>query len=214
MRPLYVTILFIWILLTPNSFAETIPASKYPVILVLGDSLSAGFGIDQSQGWVSLMAKQLKQNGYSHTVVNASISGETSAGGLSRLPELLKQQPDIVIIELGANDGLRGLPLNRLKANLDKMISLSILSGAKVLLIGMKLPPNYGPVYTNGFEDIYQELAKTHKTKVLPFLLSGVATRRELMQEDNLHPTSDAQPLLLKNVWPLLEPLLKVQPTG
>lgn len=182
----------------------------------MGDSLSAGFGINQSQGWVSLMAKRLKKRGYMHKVYNASISGETSAGGLSRLPGLLQQHPAIVIIELGANDGLRGLPLDMLEKNLEKMISLSRASGAEILLVGMKLPPNYGPAYTNGFYNIYTDLAKKYRIKLIPFLLSGIATQRELMQEDNLHPTSSAQLMVLENIWPQLMTLLnekaKVQP--
>lgn len=142
-------------------------------------------------------------------VFNASISGETSLGGLNRLPELLKQLPDIVVIELGANDGLRGLPLDLMRENLEKMITLSKSSGAEILLIGMKLPPNYGPAYTNGFKEIYKSLSEKYNIKLVPFLLSGIATQRELMQDDNLHPTTAAQPLMLANIWPQLAPLIK-----
>lgn len=180
------------------------------MILVFGDSLSAGFGIDHSRGWVSLLAQRLDQENFPHRVVNASISGETTAGGVSRLPAALdSHQPAIVILELGANDGLRGLPLEHLRANLEKLIAISRDSGARVCLVGMKLPPNYGSRYAQGFEDIYTQLAKKQRTARVPFLLEGVADRRELMQADNIHPTAEAQPRLLDNVWPQLLPLLK-----
>lgn len=175
----------------------------------MGDSLSAGFGIDQSNGWVNLLRIRLEKNGFHYNVLNASISGETSLGGLTRLPRLLKKYPDIVIIELGANDGLRGLPLHSIKKNLGKMINLSKSQGAKILLLGMRLPPNYGPAYTKGFQDLYQTLATKYEINIVPFFLSGVAMQRNLMQEDDLHPTSEAQPLILENIWPQLLPLLK-----
>ena len=142
-------------------------------------------------------------------MLNASISGETSLGGLTRLPKLLKKYPDIVIIELGANDGLRGLPLLSIKENLENMINLSKSNGAKILLLGMRLPPNYGPAYTKGFQDLYKTLAIKYDISVVPFFLSGVATQRNLMQEDNLHPTTEAQPLILENIWPHLLPLIQ-----
>jgi acyl-CoA thioesterase-1 len=191
-------------------FSPGVLASDPPAILVFGDSLSAGYGIDHSRSWVSLLAQRLERENFPHRVVNASISGETTAGGLSRLPSALdSHHPAIVILELGANDGLRGLPLLHLRANLDKLIDLSKKSGARVLLIGMKLPPNYGDRYAQGFEDIYTQLAKKQRTARVPFLLDGVADRRELMQADNVHPTAEAQPRLLDNVWPHLLPLLK-----
>jgi acyl-CoA thioesterase-1 len=191
-------------------FSPGVLASDPPAILVFGDSLSAGYGIDHSRSWVSLLAQRLERENFPHRVVNASISGETTAGGLSRLPAALDSyRPAIVILELGANDGLRGLPLLHLRANLDKLIDLSKKSGARVLLIGMKLPPNYGDRYAQGFEDIYTQLAKKQRTARVPFLLDGVADRRELMQADNVHPTAEAQPRLLDNVWPHLLPLLK-----
>ena len=174
----------------------------------MGDSLSAGFGIDQSRGWVNLLAKRLETAAYPHRIFNASISGETSQGGLNRLPNALKQKPSIVVIELGANDGLRGLSLEQLRNNLEKMIILSQQAGAKILLIGMQMPPNYGPAYTNGFHHLYLELAKKYNVSLAPFLLDNVATHRELMQGDNLHPTAEAQPALLDNVWSYLLPLL------
>lgn len=189
--------------------AEAGSAAENPLILVIGDSLSAGFGIDQSQSWVKLLEKRLKNESHPHEILNASISGETSLGGLNRLPGLLKQNPDVVIIELGANDGLRGLPLKSLENNLEKMITLSKSSGAKILLIGMKLPPNYGPAYTNGFHEIYKTLADKHDIRLVSFLLDGIATQRNLMQDDNLHPTTEAQPLILKNIWPQFIPLIQ-----
>jgi acyl-CoA thioesterase-1 len=187
---------------------DTKKEPKSPIILIMGDSLSAGYGIDQSKDWVTLLKKRLKSNGYSYRVINASISGETSRGGLSRLPGELRQKPHIVVIELGANDGLRGLSLDSLRDNLEQMILLSQNAGAKVLLIGMRMPPNYGPQYTNGFHKIYKDLAKQFNTGLVPFLLDGVATRRDLMQADNLHPIAQAQPILLGNVWPGLLALL------
>ena len=186
-----------------HSFAQT------PTLLVLGDSLSAAHQMNPAQGWVQLLAQRLAQHSFPYQVVNASISGDTSYDGLNRLPASLQsQQPQIVIIELGANDGLRGLPLQEIRQNLAQMIQLAQDAGAKVLLLGMRLPPNYGPAYTRGFEDIYTSLAKQYNTGLLPFLLEGIATRRELMQTDNLHPKTEAQPMLLNNVWPQLVPLL------
>lgn len=185
-------------------------AGDPPTILVLGDSLSAGHGIGQGQDWVSLLARQLQDEHLPHRVVNISISGETSHGGLSRLPTALQRhRPTIVVIELGANDGLRGLPLAQLRHNLTKMVKLSHKARAKVLLIGMRLPPNYGPAYTRGFKNIYSQLAANQDVALVPFLLNGVATRHELMQTDNLHPTANAQAQLLDNVWPHLELLLE-----
>jgi acyl-CoA thioesterase-1 len=184
-------------------------ASRTPVILVLGDSLSAAYGIALNQGWVSLLQSRLQQQGYPHRVVNASISGDTSAGGLTRLPAALEShQPSILILELGANDGLRAQPVSRLRENLDAMISLGEDAGAQTLLIGVLIPPNYGLVYTNRFREVYPQLATKHGINLVPFLLEGVATDPGLMQADGLHPTAAAQPGLLDNVWPKLEPLL------
>jgi acyl-CoA thioesterase-1 len=191
----------------------TAPASdneRAPVILVLGDSLSAGHGIDYTRGWVSLLQQRLAAQHFPQRVVNASISGETTAGGVSRLPAALaSHRPAIVILELGGNDGLRGLPLARMRTNLAKLIELAKAKGARVLLLGMRLPPNYGPRYTNGFQDIYKQLAEKYHVALVPFLLQGVAEQRELMQADNIHPTAQAQPRLLDNVWPRLLPLLR-----
>lgn len=176
------------------------------VWLVVGDSISAAFGLDTAQGWVALLQKRLDQQGRSIQVVNASISGDTSAGGLARLPALLaKHRPALVMIELGGNDGLRGTPLTQLQQNLAGMISASQTSGAQVMLLGMRLPPNYGKRYTEGFAGVYEQLAATHRVPLLPFFLEGVGGVPGLMQADGIHPTADAQPRLLDNLWPLLE---------
>jgi len=176
------------------------------VWLVVGDSISAAFGLDTAQGWVALLQKRLDQQGRSIQVVNASISGDTSAGGLARLPALLaKHRPALVMIELGGNDGLRGTPLAQLQQNLADMISASQTSGAQVMLLGMRLPPNYGKRYTEGFAGVYEQLAATHRVPLLPFFLEGVGGVPGLMQADGIHPTADAQPRLLDNLWPLLE---------
>jgi acyl-CoA thioesterase-1 len=181
-----------------------------PVILVFGDSLSAGYGIHVEQGWVSLLARKVSQLGYGFRLINASVSGETTAGGLGRLPRALEvQQPRILILELGANDGLRSLPLANTRDNLDKMITLARARGVTVLLIGMRMPPNYGERYTAGFQDMYTALAQAHKLTLVPFLLDQVALNPALMQADGLHPNERGQPLLLDNVWPKLEPLLR-----
>lgn len=176
------------------------------VWLVVGDSISAAFGLDTAQGWVALLQKRLDQQGRSIHVVNASISGDTSAGGLARLPALLaKHRPALVMIELGGNDGLRGTPLTQLQQNLANMIAASKSSGAQVMLLGMRLPPNYGKRYTEGFAGVYEQLAATHQVPLLPFFLEGVGGVPGLMQADGIHPTADAQPRLLDNLWPLLE---------
>ena len=180
-----------------------------PVILVLGDSLSAGHGIDQRRGWVALLQPLLQQAGYPHRVVNASISGDTSAGGLERLPPALTRlRPEILVIELGANDGLRGQSLARLHDNLERMIQLGRQAGSRVLLMEMRLPSNLGRPYTEKFRQIYWDLSRSEQVPLVPFFLDGVADRPELMQEDRLHPNAAAQARMLDNVWPLLEPLL------
>jgi acyl-CoA thioesterase-1 len=190
--------------------AAALAAATSPAILVFGDSLSAGHGIRVEQGWVSLLARKISQTGYGFPVINASISGETSAGGLARLPHALElQQPRILILELGANDGLRGLPLAGTHDNLDKMITLAQARGVSVLLIGMRLPPNYGERYTTQFQNMYTELAQAHHLPLVPFLLESVALNPALMQDDGLHPNDKGQPLLLDTVWPKLEPLLQ-----
>jgi acyl-CoA thioesterase-1 len=191
--------------------ACALPASAdKPVILVLGDSLSAAFGIQADIGWVALLQRRLDQEGYRYQVVNASISGDTTAGAAARLPRALKTHaPQIVLVQLGGNDGLRGLPLSEMQKNLSAIIDDAKDSGAQVLLLGMRLPPNYGPAYTRRFEAIYAELARHHRVLWLPFMLAGVAERTEMMQGDGVHPVAEAQPKILENVWPKLVPLLR-----
>jgi acyl-CoA thioesterase I len=191
-----------------------IAVAKQTTILVMGDSLSAGYGIKVEEGWVTLLQQELakKQQGDSviARVINASVSGETTSGGLTRLPAVLSQhKPDIVIVELGGNDGLRGQPLNIMQENLQKMISASQTAGAKIILAGMQIPTNYGPRYTIQFREIYTTLAEKNKTALIPFLLEGIATHSNLIQQDGIHPTAEAQPLILKNVLPILMPLIK-----
>lgn len=178
-------------------------------MLVLGDSISSGYGMKPEQGWVNQLKNKLSQSGYDYQVINASISGETSQGGLTRLPELLRQyQPDLVLIELGGNDGLRGLPLKLLQNNLSKMIDLSQESKAQPVLLGIQLPPNYGRRYTQAFAGIYPKLAQQHKIPVMPFILQGIGTDSSKMQPDGIHPTGAAQTELLENIWPVVQPLL------
>jgi acyl-CoA thioesterase-1 len=176
----------------------------------MGDSLSAGYGINPEQSWVSLLQKRLQSEGYEYEVVNASVSGETTEGGLHRLPRALElHHPQIVMLELGANDGLRGLPLAGTRENLEKMIAASRALGATVILMGMRIPPNYGPRYTDEFMKLYTDLAKRDSLAFIPFFLRSVVTDRSLVQADGLHPTAEAQPKLLDTVWPDLKPLLK-----
>ncbi len=180
-----------------------------PVVLVFGDSLSAGQGLRAEQGWVSLLAQRIERAGYGFHVVNASVSGETTAGGLERLPRALAlHRPRIVLLELGANDGLRGLPLDQARGNLTRMLGLLQRQRIGVLLLGVRLPPNYGERYTDGFQAMYRDLAERFHVALLPFLLEHVALHPELIQADGLHPNARAQPLLLDNVWPQLMPLL------
>lgn len=178
-------------------------------VLVMGDSLSAAYGLPPEQGWVALLAERLRTEAPGWRVANASISGETTAGGASRIAgELQRHQPDVVVIELGANDGLRGLDLAQTRANLERMVTAAKTAGAQVLLLGMRIPPNYGPDYTQGFERNYQALAEEHDVALLPFLLEPIAMDRDAFQADNLHPVADAQPKLRDHVWPALAPLL------
>ena len=188
-------------------------AERAHTVLVLGDSLSAAHNLAESQGWVALMQKRLAGlDGKSATpawsIVNASVSGETTSGGLSRLPELLDVvQPGWVLLELGANDGLRGLPLTVVRENLQKLIDESQQSGARVVLLGIMLPPNYGPAYAAPFATMFQQLAEKNGLPLVPFLLKDVATNPKLMQEDGLHPTAQGEPIVLDNVWSVVKPL-------
>ena len=202
-----ITGLLALILMPVLTLGASPPASAAPSVLVWGDSLSAAHGIPRDQGWVALLRARLKALGIQ--VVNASVSGETTQGGLSRLPDALKRvKPVIFILELGANDGLRGLPLKQMQANLSTMIELARAAGAKILLIGMRLPPNYGRAYTRRFARVYRDIADREKIPLLPFLLDGVADDFDKMQADGLHPTAAAQPRLLENVWQPLRALL------
>jgi acyl-CoA thioesterase-1 len=177
--------------------------------MVFGDSLSAGYGLEAGQGWVALLKDRLAKQGFRYDVVNESISGDTSAGGLARIDNALElHRPDIVILELGANDGLRGLSLKVMKDNLSAIIRRAQAAGARVLLLGMQMPPNYGPRYTERFSSIYGELAEEQQLPTPPFLLEKVALSPSLMQADNLHPNAKGQPLLLDTVWPSLRPML------
>ena len=179
-------------------------------VLVWGDSLSAGYGLRPQQACPSLLEKKIADARLPHTVINASISGETTAGGRSRLPVALQtHRPSLVVIELGANDGLRGLPVAAMSTNLQAMIDASRQAGAKVLLIGMRMPPNYGPDYTTRFEKAFQDLARANKLRLVPFMMEGFADQRAYFQQDGIHPVADAQPLILDTIWRELKPLLR-----
>lgn len=207
MRKLEIYLFLLLTIVTSLASARN-PTSATTKILVMGDSLSAGYGIDIQQGWVSLLEHELKKN-HSIEVVNASVSGETTSGGNSRLPALLAEhEPDIVILELGGNDGLRGQPLKLLEKNLQTMIDVSKKSDAKILLAGMQIPPNYGARYSSQFKDVYEKLAEQNELRLIPFLLDGIGGNEILMQRDGIHPTAEAQPLIVKNVMPELEKML------
>jgi acyl-CoA thioesterase-1 len=183
--------------------------AETPVILVFGDSISAGYGLRVAQGWVALLQTRLKDQGYGYQVINASVSGETTAGGLARLPRaLMLHHPRIVILELGGNDGLRALPIAQMRANLTKMVDLATAAGAEVMLLGMRMPPNYGADFTEQFRRCYSDLARDKKLPLVPFLLQDIALSPVLMQADGIHPNELGQPKLLDNVWPSLKPLL------
>lgn len=178
-------------------------------LLIVGDSISAGFGLDTRQGWVSLLQTRLKDEGFDDQVVNASISGDTSAGGLARLPALLAaHKPSVVVLELGGNDGLRGQPPAQLQQNLASMIERSRQAGAKVVLLGMRLPPNYGARYTTAFAQVYAQLESEKQVALVPFFLDGVGGEPGMMQADGIHPAQGAQQRLLENAWPAIKPLL------
>ncbi|GEK52244.1 arylesterase [Vreelandella venusta] len=186
--------------------APALNADQRPTLLVMGDSLSAAYGIEQEMGWVTLLAERLEDEA---DVINASISGETTSGGAQRLASIIgQQQPDIVLLELGGNDGLRGLPPTQMRSNLASMIEQSQQAGADVLLLGIDIPPNYGQAYRDAFTGVFHSLADEYDVPLVPFLLENVALNTELMQDDGIHPTAAAQPLILDNVWPALEPLL------
>ena len=198
--------------LAPPAHAQGTRASK-PLILVVGDSLSAEYGLKRGSGWVALLQARLTQQKIAASVVNASISGDTTSGGRTRLPALLKQhRPDVVVLELGGNDALRGLPLSMTRDNLDAMAKAAKASGAKVLIAGMQLPPNYGRQYGEQFAGLFAGVAKTEGAALVPFLLKGVADvpqAESLFQPDRIHPNAAAHPVILDNVWPVLTPLLE-----
>jgi acyl-CoA thioesterase-1 len=184
-----------------------------PTILVYGDSLSAAYGIPQNAGWVALLVERLKQRKSNYTVVNASISGETSAGGAARIAAVLaKTRPAIIIVELGANDGLRGLPVAQMKANLAAIVQAAKRQGARVILVGMLLPPNYGAQYVYAFRAAFREVARDERIPLVPFLLEGVPNEREMFQADNLHLVAEAQPILMENVWRKLAAMVTAAP--
>jgi acyl-CoA thioesterase-1 len=199
------TLLFFIVLAAPAGVAA---AEKS--ILVVGDSLSAAYGIPRDRGWVALLEERLKREHRDYIVVNASISGDTSSGGRARLQPLLERhRPAVMILALGGNDGLRGAPPAQIRANLSAMIRQAQARRARVLLLGVKMPPNYGEDYTKSFEAVFRDLAKTHRTALVPFLLEDFADQPELFQPDRIHPAEAAQPLMLERVWPALKPLLK-----
>ncbi len=181
-----------------------------PVVLVVGDSLSAAYGINQDEGWVALLQRRLEKAHPEYRVVNASISGDTTRGGLGRIDAALRTHaPAVVVVELGGNDGLRGLSIKEMRSNLSKIITKSLDAHARVLLVGMRIPPNYGLPYTKSFEAVFADLAKQWDVARVPFLLEGVALNPDLIQGDGIHPRAEAQPRLLENVWPHLAPLLR-----
>jgi len=180
-----------------------------PTVLVFGDSLSAGFGIDVDQSWTALLQSRLEQQGYEHRVVNASISGETTEGGVSRIDAALSTfDPALIILELGGNDGLRGFPPARIRENLDKIVQQSKSSGAAVVLLGIRIPTNYGPRYTQAFEAVYRQVADELDIEWVEFFMDGVAMNDELLQADRIHPNAEAQPVLLDNAWPIISAAL------
>jgi acyl-CoA thioesterase-1 len=184
-------------------------------IVVVGDSLSSGYGIAAEQSWVAMLEDRLQAEGYGYQVVNASIAGDTTAGGLARLPRLLdSHEPKLVVIELGGNDGLRGQPIATLRANLTKMVELCQQAGAQVVLAGIQIPPNYGPAYTQALAAVYPELAKRHGTALIEFLLEDVALNANLMQPDGIHPNAAGQEIVFANVWRVLGPLLMARDAG
>jgi acyl-CoA thioesterase-1 len=206
-------LLFVLFSVTPLfANAETIPDAvpdQAPAIVVLGDSLSAAYGMEISQAWPSLLQQRLIENGHAHRIFNSSITGDTTQGGLARLPRLLnKHRPVIVLLELGGNDGMRGLPIEVTRSNLSSMIEKSQSIGAAVLLAEMRIPPNYGRTYTEKFNETYGLLQQKYAIELLPFLLQDIALEPGLMQADGIHPTADAQPLILDRIWELLQPLL------
>lgn len=188
------------------------PIAAAATILVFGDSLSAAYGIGAREGWPTLLEERLRQKGFDYNVANASISGETSSGGAARIADAVKRShPSIVIVALGSNDGLRGLPVSQMNANLTRIVSAAKSVGSKVLVVGSRMPPNYGPRYTREFEQAFADVARQQKAALVPFMLEGVADTRDYFQPDNLHPTAAAQPIILDTIWKGLGPLLEAR---
>lgn len=204
-RPHFLIVVVLVASLLVSPFAYT----NESTLLVFGDSISAAYGMDPEQGWVHLLSERLEQEFPHYQVVNASVSGETTGGGIVRLPKTLEiHQPDVIVLELGGNDGLRGYPIDKIRDNLTSMTRMAIESGAQVLLVGMVLPPNYGRRYTDAFESVFEEVAATFDVGLLPFLLEGIATSQSMLQRDGIHPKPEAQPLMVEQIWPKLAPLL------
>lgn len=198
-------ILFLLLLLA----TQGLQAANPPTVLVFGDSLSAGYGIDVDQSWTSLLQTRLQEQGYEHRVVNASISGETTEGGAARIESALDTfAPELIILELGGNDGLRGFPPGRMKGNLSKIVGASKQSGAAVVVLGIRIPPNYGQRYTEQFEGVFREVAAEYGVPWIEFFMEGIALNEELMQDDGIHPNAAAQPILLDNAWPMISDAL------
>lgn len=202
-------LLFLFLLIPVFSFANTVNNTANNTIVVLGDSISAAYGVPTESGWVALLEKKLKQEKKRYTVINASISGETTEGGVNRLPDIISRHtPSILLIELGGNDGLRGFPLNLIKSNLQSLIDQAKSSNTMPILMAMRIPPNYGQRYTSGFYELFKKTADENNVTLIPFLMEEVALNPELMQADGIHPTTLAQPILLERVWETLAPLL------
>ncbi|NOX70419.1 MAG: arylesterase [Gammaproteobacteria bacterium] len=186
-----------------------------PAVVVFGDSLSAGYGIDVDQSWPALLQSRLTASGYEHRVVNASISGETTEGGVTRIHSTLEKfAPDLVILELGGNDGLRGFPAERLRANLRKIVETTQANGTAIVLLGIRIPTNYGPRYTQAFDNVYRELAQQLDVPWIEFFMDGIALNKDLMQDDGIHPNAEAQPILLENAWPIIAAALDGRASG
>lgn len=206
--------LIAWLCLSFGGLLASMPASA-KTVLVLGDSLSAGYGLDAGEGWVSLLEQKLKSEGLPHRLINASVSGETTAGGLARLPALLdRHKPAIVLIELGANDGLRALPLKQLRSNLERLVDTTRNAGAEPVLFEMRIPENYGASYTEAFTRSFHEVAQAREAALVPFLLAAIATDPDAFQDDGIHPSAASQPRILELIWPSLAPLLGASRTA
>ena len=200
-------VIFFLLILLANTGTRS---AEPPTVLIFGDSLSAGYGIEVDQSWAALLQKRLQQQGYEHRVVNASISGETTEGGATRIETALAEfAPELVILELGGNDGLRGFPASRMKANLEKIVTTTKASGANVVLLGIRIPSNYGPRYSAAFEDVFRQVSEEHEVAWIEFFMDGIAFDDSLLQDDRIHPNAKAQPILLDNAWPIINDTLK-----